>query len=614
MKFYNYAVAKVRYRANVTIAQNVKVFFRMFNTVGTALEYNSGTMYKHNGPGGGTVPLLGSAGGEVVSIPFFLSQRVETVSGQPGATSMTNQTLDSAYEVRNITPIAGAEKTMYFGCWLDINQTKKRFPINPGASDGPWSSGSCRSIQELMRGKHQCLVTEVYFEPDTTSGGETPGSSDNLSQRNVAVLFSDNPGGPASHTVYHTLNLKPSSLAQFPVGALLQAVPLGVNAGPLSHVAVPGKRMHPDQLLFRWYNLPADSEVTIYFSDIDTSEVMRIAAHRLSPVAFTVIDKHTIRFKVADATWMPLPGGRAIHIPALLSVKLPDTVVYGQQFRVSVHQVSGVTNQVIGAFELTIPVSKAELILDDEVRTLSVLKHIASTIPLSDHWYPIFQRYIHGLGSRVDALGGDSTSVYPNPDGSGNPYVPAPESPKGERCPEAWVTSIVLAVALLVVGLLGLSPAGSVAAVVSVVVIALTLNRWWRRCCGRFKCRAVDHLLLGAASALAILTALNLAGAPGALLGTMAAVSAVLTTVFTVSSFAIGCRGGCCDDESCCARQASPPPSPPVVRRRAPRGRRLRSSRQRHRLVPRRRRFPEKEAIINRKPAFAVRQGGRSEL
>jgi hypothetical protein len=70
---------------------------------------------------------------------------------------------------------------MYFGCWLDINQTKKRFPFEPGTSDGPWAADACRSIRELMRGRHQCLVTEIYFEPDETVAGETPGSSDNLS-------------------------------------------------------------------------------------------------------------------------------------------------------------------------------------------------------------------------------------------------------------------------------------------------------------------------------------------------------------------------------------------------------------------------------------------------
>jgi hypothetical protein len=422
-KFYNYAVAKVRYRANTTVAQKVKVFFRLFNTVGTALEYNSGTTYRHNGPAADTVPLLGSAGGEVISIPFFLSKRIETVQGRPGAGSMTAQTLDATYEVRDITPTPGVEVTMYFGCWLDINQTRKLFPITPGGTDGPWAEASSRSVQELVRGRHQCLVAEVYFEPDETSPGETPGSSDNLSQRNLAILFSENPGGPDSHTVWHTFEVKPSTLPKVPEQVLLQAVPLEVLQFIATHAAQ-RPRLAADELLFRWYNLPDDSEVTVYFSDIDTAEIMRLAAARLSPVAFTVVDKHTVRFRVADATWLPLPGGRTLHIPALLSVKLPDTVVYGQSYRISVHQIDGTTRQVIGAFELAIPVSNAEVILEDEVRTLSVMKHIATTIPPTNRWYPIFQRYIHGLGLKVNGLGGDAATVHANPDGSGTKYEP----------------------------------------------------------------------------------------------------------------------------------------------------------------------------------------------
>ena len=49
------------------------------------------------------------------------------------------------------------------------------------------------------------------------------------------------------------------------------------------------------------------------------------------PPSSQVIDKHTLRFKVGGATWMPIPGGRDLNIPALLSIKLPDSVVYSQE-------------------------------------------------------------------------------------------------------------------------------------------------------------------------------------------------------------------------------------------------------------------------------------------
>jgi hypothetical protein len=557
ISLFNYAVAKVRYRANTTVAQNVKVFFRLFNTVGTALEYNPNTTYRHTGPGPNTVPLLGVVGGEVTSIPFFVGNRVETRQGRPGAASMTTQPLDSSYEVKSITPTPGVEVTMYFGCWLDFNRTQKRFPISPGSSDGPWPETSSQSIQELVRGRHQCLVAEVYFEPDATDPGETPGSSDNLSQRNLAILFSDNPGGPDSRNLMHTFEVKPSALPQIPPEELLEAVPVGPGMlTAATHVGA-GKRYSPDELLFRWFNLPDDTKVTLFFGDIDTAEIMRLAALRLSPVAFTVVNKHTISFRVADVTWMPLPGGRQLNIPALLSVELPSGVVYGQTYRVAVQQIDGATRKVIGAFELTIPVSKAELILEEEVRTLSVMKHVATTIPPFNRWYTIFQRYVHGLGKRVDALGGDAGAVHPNPDGSGLPYVPE-DGADGEdygdkgwlglrRCPEALGTALVLAAALSLLGFLDSTLARAVTAAVALVLLALLIGTWARRCCGHVRCSAIDHMLLGSGTAVGVLAIAHAAGAGADFLHEATAISGGIVAVLVVGSFFLRCGGRCCD-------------------------------------------------------------------
>lgn len=549
MKLYNYAVAKVRYRATTTTAQRVKVFFRLFNTVGTALEFNTATSYRNSGGGAGTVPLLGVAGGEITSIPFFVGERVETRQGRPGASAMTTQPLDPNYEIKDIAPATG-EVTMYFGCWLDINQTQARFPIAPGASDGPWNESTCKSIQELVRGRHQCLVAEVYFEPDPTLPGETPGSSDNLSQRNLAILFSSNPGSPASRTVTHTLELKPSSLPKLSPQALPEAVPLAGGSQGLSAAELErGQRHRPDELLFRWYNLPPESEVTLYFADIDTAEIMQLAALRLSPVAFKAIDQHTISFRVADACWLPLPGGRELQIPALLNVKLPPGVRSGERYRVSVHQVSGVSRQVIGSFELTIPVSKEELIVEDEVRNLSVLKHIATTIPPNNRWYPIFQRYLHLLGAKVNALGGDADAVQPNPDGSGRPYLPPPERPRRRLCLPGWATSLVAAVALALVGLLDSASARAAIGAAALVLLALIAASWWRKCGGRIRCALLEYLLLGSSAAIAVLAISLAAGASADFLPETIGIAGGVAALTAIGSFVFCRRGECCDRE-----------------------------------------------------------------
>jgi hypothetical protein len=440
LPLFNYAIARVRYRATTTTAQRVKCFFRMFNVAATGLEFDPNTTYRRTTVGPNTVPLIGTVGGEIASIPFFASDRVETVQGQPGATSMASQVLDSTYEVRDIAPNpSGAEVTVYFGCWLDINQTRKRMPLSPGGSDGPWAEASCQSIQELTRARHMCAVAEVFFEQDLTLGGETPGSSDNLSQRNLAILHSENPGGPGSHTVMHSFEVKPSEDLFDP--GLLEGT---AGDSEVASFAAVDDRNRVDELIFRWHNLPPASEVTVYFSDIDTAAIQMLAALRRSPLASEVVNKHTLKFQVAGATWIPIPGGRALNIPALLSIKLPDTVAYGEEYRVTIHQVSGREGQIIGSCEFLIPVSKAELILDEEIRTLSVFKHIATTIPTENRWHPLMQRYVHHLGLKVEALGGEANTVHPNPDGSGRPYDPHKDQPGKELFGERLLIRILV--------------------------------------------------------------------------------------------------------------------------------------------------------------------------
>jgi hypothetical protein len=136
-RFYNYAVAKVRYRAPVGVpATNVSVFFRVFSTVVSALDYDttSGTTGNYRRTGNinaSSVPLLGiendSVGqAETASIPFFASPRVD-----PSAVSMATQPPDSVDLVStataphtNVQTLNGGgatEQVAYFGAWLDLN-------------------------------------------------------------------------------------------------------------------------------------------------------------------------------------------------------------------------------------------------------------------------------------------------------------------------------------------------------------------------------------------------------------------------------------------------------------------------------------------------------------
>ncbi|MGH2403952.1 MAG: galactose oxidase-like domain-containing protein, partial [bacterium] len=147
---FNYAVAKVRYRAPAgsVSADNVRVFFRLFTTAVTGFEYNPAASYRRFGDGATAAPLLGMIGSEIASVPFFAEARVADMTAQTDASNR-----------KTLNPAGAAEAHAYFGCWLDFNQTTPRFPLHP-SGDGPFA-GDLKSIQELIRGNHQCLIAEV---------------------------------------------------------------------------------------------------------------------------------------------------------------------------------------------------------------------------------------------------------------------------------------------------------------------------------------------------------------------------------------------------------------------------------------------------------------------
>jgi hypothetical protein len=59
---FNFALCRVRYRATMTPAPNVRVFFRLFQTAATGTDYNSQTTYKWGGTPSVRIPLLGILG------------------------------------------------------------------------------------------------------------------------------------------------------------------------------------------------------------------------------------------------------------------------------------------------------------------------------------------------------------------------------------------------------------------------------------------------------------------------------------------------------------------------------------------------------------------------
>jgi hypothetical protein len=392
----NFAFAKVRFRAPVNVdANDVKVFFRMFMTAATSLTYNQSTVYQRTGDGPTAVALPGMINGEIVSQPFFAGAR------DPNPNAQTDP------KNRWVLHGAGAtEVATFFGCWLDFNHDT--------------------TIRNRIRGQHQCLVAEIYYQPSPISPGATPANNDQLSQRNLAIIPSDNPGDAASHTVAHTFDLKPSA-TKLPVSLMVSQGTFAL-AGLVAERGIP-----PDELFLRWHGLPPDSIVTVYLPDVDVDQVLAVASARPGYGSLAAIDSHTIGCRVGDATYFPLPGGRPSNIAGLLTIQLPPGVRNGETYRVTAHQISGRNRTFIASFQLTIPVSSAPLMLGEAQRTFVVLRNIGKTIASGDRWRPVFDRYLEVLRSRLVSLGGDPNAVDPEPCDEGKGEICPP--PRREVCP-----------------------------------------------------------------------------------------------------------------------------------------------------------------------------------
>lgn len=403
---FNYALARVRFRAPEGIdAADVRVFFRMWTTGATALEYTLDGRYRRSSNGPDATPLLGLLGGEILNVPCF---------AQPRSADMDDQ--EDEHNRRTLQGDGAREVYAYFGCWLDINQDVPRFPLEP-QGNGPYTDADdpngLRSIQQLMRGLHACLVAEIHYQLDPIATGLTPRSSDNLAQRNILFDFSDNPGGFTAHLVHHTLELKPSPVP---------LPPAAVSGGSSSLIAA----LHPDELVIEWGELPRDSLVTLYIPQLDASEVIRAAGLRQSPALLHAAAPDTIAWKVTEVGFMPIPGPLPHAIAGLLTIQLPPGVPYGKTYHVLLRQVDGRNHRVLATTELRIAVSRARDLVAGFEHNLAILKHIALAIPPTNRWYPVFKRYLDELGDRVRAFGGHPDTIDPSPSGVHHDRPPPP--------------------------------------------------------------------------------------------------------------------------------------------------------------------------------------------
>jgi hypothetical protein len=431
---YNFAICRVRYRAELFAATDVRVFFRLFPAMTTSTDFQPATTYRTGGQPGTKTPLLGIVGGEMTTIPFFAEPR------RAAADNLNLQT--DPKNIDTLQPNAGGfESHSFFGCWLDINQPNdKRFPIHPSPLDGGPFTGPAplQSIADLIRGTHQCLVAEINFDGDAIPVGATTASSDLLAQRNLSIDHSDNPGAPETHRVQHSFAIRPTTPNPLPAQG-------------------------PDELMIDWGATPRGTKATLYLPGVSATDVMRLADRIYTRNRFEAVDEHSLQVEVAGGvSYVPVPAGGTGDLVGLLTLDLPPTVRKGQVFRIVLHQIidtpparpkprpgigdaagrrrapalpaiagadaraRSFTTQVtgpaasaaastrkprparhiVGSFQFSILVQTRHEVLPRSERTLHNLQRVMSTIPSENRWFPVVKRYLSQVAARVKALGG----------------------------------------------------------------------------------------------------------------------------------------------------------------------------------------------------------------
>jgi hypothetical protein len=426
-KVFNFALAKVHYIGLIG-ATNVRVFFHLFRTQVTYVpfDYPPGGRYRRNtnNPEGQPIPLAGIEGGEYVTFPFFATPRVDSTM-----VNMGTQTDDPNIQTI-VANAGGAEVDAYFGCWLDTNQPFKADGVTPnnvlpltvpGTNvDGPFADPGNPPVtiqQAILRNNHQCVIAEIAFDPVPIPLGKDPSNWDKLAQRNI--IWSD----IGSAEAVTTFEFRPTQLG-LPIGQL------------------------PDELMIDWGKVPS-TVASIYVPPFKAAEILATADRMYTTHRLTRLDDHTLQCPTVGLTYVPIPPGLAINYPGLLSIDMPSGLPRGNSFTAVVRQLTNafgvnrvppppsaarrpraraaaIVNErriewrkVIGAFQITIPVKDKATLLIPEERQLSVLRWIGETIPRGSRWYPVFRRYLHKLGGRVESFGGDPETIVPSPTGDG---------------------------------------------------------------------------------------------------------------------------------------------------------------------------------------------------
>lgn len=469
-RVYNFAIARVRLNGQVAVADDVRVFFRIFTSQTTAaltftrdgMGEPTGGYRQTAGPAGPiAMPSAAGSGSEWLSIPMFAATRNSTPANQSDAAN-----------VKDVGPAGGAEISRFFGALIDNNLPDAALPATPGAAGNV-------SIPELLVGEHQCLVAQIEFPGTPIPANAKPWTSDKLSQRNIALSTVANPGQSESRRAMHTFEI--------------EATPRAIS-----------ERLPPDELALTWHSkLRGGERVEIHIPGWQAQSVVDLAERFYARHEIEVVDAHTVSLPGGGTRYLPIPRSAARQT-GVLSVLFPLGIKKGERFDLSVRQLTsrsrhiripeveteqitrkaaealliergllkaggrrkeglplgvfelgkgrslvtdlrvldeigdhavivrtpdpkkvaeaqaraGRWRELVGAFQLGMPVSTRTDMLDYHLRLFSLMLWRLDKLDRRSRWLATMKRYVELLSGKVRALGGRPEMVPATPDGS----------------------------------------------------------------------------------------------------------------------------------------------------------------------------------------------------
>ena len=216
-----------------------------------------------------------------------------------------------------------------------------------------------------------------------------------------------------------------------------------------------------------WGSTPKGTVAELYWPQARAADIVQAASALYGAHRLRVADTETIRCEVdGGITYVPIPSGTPQNLAGLITLDLPATVVYGQQFKIVVRRVSTrrfeeppvieireavqptrrktasarsrkrtheidyepppegpdtppetqapTWRYVTGTFQITVPVTEEEAMLPPAEDALAIFKWRLQAMPASSRWHKVLRRYVHYLSDKVDALGGHAADIPPS--------------------------------------------------------------------------------------------------------------------------------------------------------------------------------------------------------